>query len=247
MLPARLPPSVRRLADHPFWKSFHYAFAGILYATRTQRNMRFHLAAGALVLFATLFLRLERAYVAILVILIVLVLAAELFNTAIEAVVDLMTVAHHPLAKIAKDASAGAVLVVSIGAVIVGYLVFYEGIQAAGASVSHAVGAVPVNEAVVTLAIVGIATIFAKALAGRRGSALQGGAVSGHAALAFAGATLIGLVGAKLLPTLIGFFVAFLVAQSRVEGGIHSTREVLFGSAIGVALSLAIFAIVRAS
>ena len=246
MQPARLPPSVHRVANHPFWKSFHYAFAGILYATRTQRNMRVHLAAGALVLFATLFLRLERSYVAILVIVIVVVLAAELFNTAIEAVVDLMTVAHHPLAKIAKDAAAGAVLVVSMGALIVGYLVFYEGIQESGARVSYAVAAVPVNEAVVTLAIVGIAAIFAKALAGRRGSALQGGAVSGHAALAFAGATLIGLFGAKVLVTLLGFFVAFLVAQSRVEGGIHSTREVAFGGAIGIGLSFVIFALVHA-
>ena len=81
-----------------------------------------------------------------------------------------MTVAHHPLAKIAKDAAAGAVLVVSMAAVIVGYLVFYEGVTAAGAKVSAAVAGIPRNYVFAVLVIVGVGTIFAKAFAGRRRS-----------------------------------------------------------------------------
>jgi len=244
MHPARLPPTVKRVSDSRLWRSFHYAFAGVLYATRTQPNMRIHLAAAAIVLFATLYLRLERAYVALVVIAVVIVIALELFNTAIEAVVDLMTVAHHPLAKIAKDAA--AVLVGSMGALIVGYLAFYEGIAATGANVAAAVGGIPRNLAIVTIAVVGIATIFVKAFAGRRGSALQGGAVSGHAALGFAGATLIALLSHNAVIGLLAFFLAFLVSQSRIEGGIHSLREVALGGALGTFLSYALFLLVRA-
>ena len=245
MHPARLPPTVKRVEDNRFWSAFDYAFQGILYATRTQRNMRVHLVAGALALFATLYLRLERAYVAVVVIVVALVIALELVNTAIEAVVDLMTVAHHPLAKIAKDAAAGAVLIASLAAIVVGYLAFYEGVTAAGASVAVAVGTVPRNLVLVVLAITGIGTVFAKAFAGKHGTPLQGGAVSGHAALAFAIATLIALLGGNLLLALLAFFLAWLVSQSRVEGGIHSLREVFFGGALGAGVSLALFLLVR--
>ncbi len=245
MQPARLPPSVKRVQDNRFWASFDYAFQGILYGVRTQRNLRIHFVAAALALVATLYLRLERAYVALVVLAIVVVIAFELLNTAIEAVVDLMTVAHHPLAKIAKDAAAGAVLVVSMGALIVGYLAFYEGVNASGAKVAKAVSGVPRNEVMVVLAVVGVATILAKALAGRRGSPLQGGAVSGHAALAFAGATSIAHLGGTVVVALIAYFLAFLVSQSRIEGGIHSAAEAFAGAVMGTALTLGIFLLAR--
>ncbi|HKU67678.1 MAG TPA: diacylglycerol kinase, partial [Candidatus Baltobacteraceae bacterium] len=205
-----------RIAETKFWSSFHYAFSGILYAVRTQPNMRVHLFIAALVLVATLLLRLERIYVAAIVITIVIVLALELMNTAIEAVVDLLTVAHHPLAKTAKDAAAGAVLVATIGAVIVGYLVFYQGIQQGGTRVYDAVAQVPANVILIVLALAAIGTIFAKAWVGR-GSPLQGGAVSGHTSLAFAAATGLALFYQRPLVAVLAYFMAFLVAQSRVE------------------------------
>jgi diacylglycerol kinase (ATP) len=245
MHPARLPPGVKRVHTSRVWAAFDFAFQGILYATRTQRNMRIHLVVASLAIFATLYLRLERAYVAVVVICIALVIALELVNTAIEAVVDLMTVAHHPLAKIAKDAAAGAVLVVSLASVIVGYLAFYEGVTAAGAQVSAALAGVPRNYVFVTVVLVGIVTIFAKALASRHGSPLQGGAVSGHAALAFAGAAMIALLAGSLVVGLIAYFLAFLVSQSRVEGGIHTFSEVAYGAVLGSCVSLAIYMAVR--
>jgi diacylglycerol kinase (ATP) len=246
MQPVRLPPNAKRVHDNRVWAAFDYAFQGILYATRTQTNMRIHLVAAALAMFASLFLRLERAYVAIVVLCIALVIALELVNTAIESVVDLMTVAHHPLAKIAKDAAAGAVLVVSMAAVIVGYLVFYEGVTAAGARVSVAVAGIPRNYAFVALVVVGVGTIFVKALSGRRaGTPLQGGAISGHAALAFAGATIITVLAPSLVVGLLAYFLAFLVSQSRVEGGIHSLGEVAAGAALGSGVTFAIALLVR--
>ena len=244
MQPVRLPPSVKRVTDSRFWSAFEFAFQGVVYATRTQRNMRIHLITGAVALFATLYLRLDRVYVGLVVIAVVMVVSFELVNTAVEAVVDLMTVAHHPLAKIAKDAAAGAVLVASIGAVILGYLAFYEGVTATGATVSAAVAGVPRNFILITLAITAMATIFAKAYFGRHGSALQGGAVSVHASLAFAAATAIALLSPNLVLAGVAYFLAFLVSQSRVEGGIHSTREVFAGGLLGSTLTLAIYLMV---
>ena len=238
------PPHYIRIAETKFWSSFHYAFSGIMYAVRTQPNMRVHLAISALVLLATLVLRLERIYVIAIVLTIALVLALELLNTAIESVVDLLTVAHHPLAKTAKDAAAGAVLVASIGAVVVGYLAFYRGIQQSGKYVYDVLAQVPANVVLVMLALTAIATLFAKAWTGR-GSPLQGGAVSGHAALAFAAATGIALIFQRPLVAVLAYFIAFLVAQSRVESGIHSVFEVGWGAVLGGLTAFAVYLLVR--
>ncbi len=229
-------PSVRLIAEHPFWSAFHYAFAGVLYAARTQRNMRIHLFAAGLVLAATLALHLQRIYIIALVMTVAAVLALELINTAIEAVVDLMTVAHHPLAKIAKDCAAGAVLIAAFAAVVVGYLAFYEGITAGGDRVYRAALSLPANAVVIAFVVVGIATIVAKAYAGH-GTPLQGGAVSGHAALAFAAATFVGLLSNSALIAALGIFLAFLVSQSRVESGIHTVREVVIGALLGTSVA----------
>lgn len=237
-------PRFVKITETKFWSSFHYAFSGIMYVVRTQPNMRVHLVVAALVLIATLVLRLDRIYVIALVITIAAVLALELMNTAIESVVDLLTVAHHPLAKTAKDAAAGAVLVMSIAAVIVGYLAFYQGILQGGTRVYDAVAQVPANVILIVLALAAIGTLFAKAWVGR-GSPLQGGAVSGHAALAFAAATGLALFYPQPLVAVLAFFIAFLVGQSRVEARIHSTFEVLWGAVLGTLVAVAVFVLVR--
>jgi diacylglycerol kinase (ATP) len=227
-----------------FWRSFHHAFEGIVYAARTQTNMRLHLIAGALVLAATLYLRLQRPYVIGIVITVAVVLGFELLNTAVEAIVDLLSPEVHPLAKVAKDASAGAVLIVAFTAVIVGYLTFYEGIMAGGDRVYRAALALPANAVFVGLVIVGIATVVAKAKVGR-GTPLRGGAVSGHAALAFAAATFVALLGGSALIAGLAYFLALLVTQSRVETGIHSAREVFYGGALGIAVSYGLWLCLR--
>ena len=90
---------------------------------RTQRNARIHISIALVVVILGLWLGLSYAQWAIIVLTIGLVLAAEAFNTVAEAAVDLATAEYHPLAKIAKDVAAGAVLMVAITAVIVGLLI----------------------------------------------------------------------------------------------------------------------------
>ncbi|HET9392784.1 MAG TPA: diacylglycerol kinase [Candidatus Rubrimentiphilum sp.] len=237
-------PEYTRITESKFWGSFHYAFSGIMYATRTQANMRIHLLIAAAVLIVAMLLHLERIYIVALIVMIVIVLSLELFNTAIEAVVDLLTVAHHPLAKTAKDAAAGAVFIASVGAVLVGYLVFYQGIQQGGQRVYTAVASVPANVVLVMFGVVLIGTILAKAFSGR-GTPFQGGAVSGHTALAFAAATGLAVYFPRPLVWVLAYFVAFLVAQSRVEARIHSVFEVTWGAVLGSLLALAVFLLAR--
>ena len=102
---------------------FKYAFSGMWHVLRTQRNARIHLSLALIVIVLGLWLGLSRTEWAIIVLTIGLVLAAESFNTVAEAAVDLATAEYHPLAKIAKDVAAGAVLLMAITAVIVGLLI----------------------------------------------------------------------------------------------------------------------------
>ncbi len=104
-------------------RSFGFAGRGIGYAVRTQMNVRIDLAITALAIGAGLWLQLGPIEWAILIVMISVVLSAELFNTALEATLDRVSVEEHPLAKIGKDVAAGAVLVCAIGAVIVGLLI----------------------------------------------------------------------------------------------------------------------------
>ncbi|MNW25257.1 Undecaprenol kinase [compost metagenome] len=109
------------------WRlTFRYAWEGIVYAFRTQINMRVHVAATLLVGIMGYILHISAIDWLFVITAMALVLVAEMINTAIETTVDLISPEFHPLAKIAKDTAAGAVLMAAVFAVIVGCLVFYE-------------------------------------------------------------------------------------------------------------------------
>jgi undecaprenol kinase len=111
-------------AVRAFLRSFGYAFEGIAYVIQTQRNMRVHLAIAVLVIAAGIFLRIAPIEWAIVALAIGLVLGAEMANTVAEMAVDLLTQECHPMAKIAKDVSAAAVLVAATAAVGAGIAIF---------------------------------------------------------------------------------------------------------------------------
>ncbi len=113
-----------------FFRSFVYAAAGLGYTMRTQRNMRVHVAIAVVAAIVGVFLRISLIAFAILALTIATVLVAEMFNTVIEACLDIVTPEYHPLAKIAKDVAAGAVLISSILAVVIGLLLFLPPILA---------------------------------------------------------------------------------------------------------------------
>ncbi len=106
------------------WRSFACAGAGVAHGLRTERNVRIHAAATLLAVALAALLRLDAGEWAVLLLTVGLVWATELINTAIEAVVDLVSPDQHELARIAKDVASGAVLVAAVIAVFVGVLLF---------------------------------------------------------------------------------------------------------------------------
>lgn len=106
--------------------SFRAAFSGVKYALSLERHIRVHVTAAAAVIALAVILNVPLGHFLILLVVIGMVIALELVNTAIERVVDLVTKEFHPLAAKAKDTAAGAVLVVSIIAALIGVLVFYR-------------------------------------------------------------------------------------------------------------------------
>jgi diacylglycerol kinase (ATP) len=104
--------------------AFRYAFTGVGYLFRTQRNAQIHSLVGACAVALGAFLGLARWEWLALILTIALVLAAEGVNTAVEAAVDVATSTYHPLARIAKDVAAGTVLICAIASVIVGCVIF---------------------------------------------------------------------------------------------------------------------------
>lgn len=109
---------------NPLYKSFGYAFEGIFTGIKKERNMKIHCMAMVLVIIAGIILRLPAYKWCICLILFGLIMALELVNTAVEAVVDLVTEERKPLAKIAKDTAAGAVLIAAVMAAITGLILF---------------------------------------------------------------------------------------------------------------------------
>lgn len=109
--------------------SFKYAFEGIITATKEEPNLKFHLLFALLVILSAWFFQLSPLDWIILLTMIGLVLTLEMTNTAIEAVVDSFTEREHPRAKYAKDISAGAVLIITIAAIVVGTIIFWPYIQ----------------------------------------------------------------------------------------------------------------------
>ena len=107
-----------------FLRGFVYAGRGLWYVIRTQRNMRVHLALGAAALLLGAVLRISPVEFAVVVVAIMGVTVTEVVNTVVEAIVDLATQEYHALARTAKDAAAGAVLLAAILSVLVGLFVF---------------------------------------------------------------------------------------------------------------------------
>ena len=115
---------MKKEKKNPLGKSFGYAFEGIWTGIRKERNMRIHCLAVILVTAAGTFFGLSAAEWCICLLLFGMVSSLELVNTAVEAVVDLVTEEKKPLAKIAKDTAAGAVLFTAVMAVIIGCIIF---------------------------------------------------------------------------------------------------------------------------
>lgn len=108
-----------------FWRSLNQAWRGLRYTLRTQGHMKFHFVAGISVLFFAWWWQVSRVEWLMLIVAIGCVIGSEVMNSALEIVVDMVHPDFHPQAGMAKDVAAGAVLVTTIQAIVIGLIVFF--------------------------------------------------------------------------------------------------------------------------
>lgn len=222
--------------------SFNYAIKGLIYAFKTQRNMKIHISISIVVLLASLFMDLKKNEIILLFVTISLVIAAELLNTAVEAVVDILCKDYHPKAEVAKNVAAGSVLVTSINAIFVGYLLFFERLNISVNNIINKVTNSPAHITFITLIIVSFAVIILKSRS-KKGTFLKGGMPSGHSAIAFSVVIIISFIVKNTLIISLSILLAILVVQSRIESGIHNVYEVIAGAVLGTLITTLIFQI----
>ncbi len=225
------------MKNRTLFDSFRFAVEGVLHVFRTQRHMRFHFFMVVLVLSLAKIYRLNRTELLVLFFSICFVLITEMFNTAVEAMIDMITDSYHPLAKHAKDVSAGAVLIASINAVAVGFVLFLDDarirdvLAGARATTAPSFVHVAIIEIVILLVVLLVVRVMGQSPTDSRSP------ISTYAALGFSLATLTVLAVPREVA--VGIFVlllALLLAQSRMERGLSGFRAVFTGALLGICL-----------
>lgn len=221
-------------------ESANYAIEGILHAAKTERHLRYHFYAAVLILLLSLILGITRSEFIAIAIVAIIVLSVEMLNTAIEATVDIIFKEYDNRAKIIKDIAAGAVLTASIGAAVVGYIIFLpylKNIFENGLKIAKHSGE---DIAIISFVVLLILVIITKTFFGK-GSPLRGGIPSGHAAIAFSIWAAVTFLSEAFLPSFLVLILAVLVAQSRVSIGAHKPWEVILGALLGSVVTFFLF------
>ena len=221
-------------------KAFNAAIEGILYTFKFERNMKIHYFVAVIVFITSLFFDLSKVEMLLLIFAISLVVISEMFNTAIEKTIDMITDEYNVLAKIAKDVAAGGVLIATLNSVVVGYILFYDKLTEISQSLLYTIRKSEIHVTLICIVLVLIAVVVVKALTAT-GTPLKGGMPSGHAALAFAMATAITFMMERVVTSTLAYLMAALVAQSRIEGKIHTFWETVAGGLLGTLIGILVF------
>ncbi|MBF0328552.1 MAG: diacylglycerol kinase [Nitrospirae bacterium] len=223
-------------------ESANNAIEGILHAAKTQRHLRYHLYCAVAVLMLSYALGLHRTDFLIIAVAVILVLLAEMLNTAIEYVVDILSPEYSEKARITKDVSAGAVLITAFGAAVIGYITLFPYLKKIFDSGLHIAKHSKEEIALIAIILVLISVIVLKAYTGK-GHPLSGGMPSGHAAIAFSGWLSVTYITENFSISLICFGLAVIIAQSRITIKAHTSLEVIAGSVLGTIITFMLFKI----
>ncbi len=233
-------PGETELSGFSIIRSFNAAIEGILYAFKTQRNIKIHFIATAIIIILSVFLSVSKIELILILITITVVFIAEMFNTAVEMVVDYIVARYHPLARIAKDVAAGAVLFAAVNAIVVGFLVFFDRLKTPALTTIVFITRNDIYVAIAALTLTVIAVIIVKAIHGK-GTPLRGGLPSGHAAIAFGVWTIITFITKDPLVSVLTGLLAGLIAISRIRQKVHNFLEVGAGISLGIGIAALLF------
>jgi diacylglycerol kinase (ATP) len=230
------------MSTRTFLQSLNEAVDGFIYVVRHERNMRVHFLFAFFVLLLAIFLGVSRIEWIILCSITCFVLVAEMMNTAIEEIIDLVKSSYHPAARIVKHISAGIVLVTAINALIVGFFIFSKYLKVPFEGMVTRVRYAPTQITFIALLVSIFLVVAGKAFIGR-GTPFRGGPISGHAAVAFGLWMIVVLSQSNTFVMAICFLMALLVAQSRLRAKIHSFWEIVAGALLGTAITALFFKI----
>ena len=230
--------TVEQIKKSSFIDAWINAFNGIIYATTTQRNIKWQLVIAIIVMLVSLLFNLTRAEFLCLMFTVILIILAEMFNTAIETVVDLYTDLYHPKAKIAKDVAAGGVVITAVNALIVAYFLFFDKISDIGLNFLMNLANSPVHMAFIGVFLIIILIVYLKAASSTKKYKLlkNGFSPSGQAAMAFGANTIIWLSTTNIVVLTLSFIMAILVCVTRIESKKKTLSEIIFGAIIGIAV-----------
>lgn len=235
----------KRLKNSGFIEAWKNATNGIIYATTTQGNIKKQLIIAIIVVIASLFFNLNKAEFLCFMFTIVLIIFAEMVNTAIETVVDLYVDVYHPKAKIAKDVAAGGVVITAINAVIVAYFLFFDKITDIGLNFIENVAATPSHLAfsVMVIVIIAALALIAYAKTNKHKGLNSKFIPSGHATIAFAANTIIWILADNAVILILSLVMAILVSESRIAAKEHKLSEIIFSGCLGTLLVLIAYGI----
>ena len=238
----------KEITNHNFIDAWKNAFNGIIYATTTQKNIQKQLIIAVIVVIVSLFFNLNRAEFLCFLFTIVLIIFAEMVNTAIETVVDLYVDVYHPKAKIAKDVAAGGVVITTINAIIVAYFLFFDKIADIGLTFLKNVTTNPMHLAfsIMIIAIIAVLALIAYAKTNKHKGLNKKMVPSGHATIGFAATTLIWLLTDNIVILMLSLLTAILLAESRIAAKEHTLSEIIFSGCFATILVLILYGIAMA-
>lgn len=224
-------------------QSLNYAIMGIIQSIKCEKHMQIHVVIGILVILFCFFSDLTKLEFLLVIFAIAFVIVSEMINTAIENTLDAVIEYRHPLVKSAKDISAGAVLISVVNAVIIGYVVFWDRVKPITETIIYKIKNCSPHIIFAILTVVVCLTVILKIISGK-GTPLKGGMPSGHSAVAFCIATVIAYYSMQPLIVFLGYVMALIVAQSRVDSNTHSILEVILGGLLGFLITLLILILI---
>lgn len=235
----------QKLSNSNFMDALKNAMNGLIYAITTQSNIKKQLIIAVIVMILSLFYNFTTTEFLCLTFAVVLVIFAEMINTAIETLVDLYTDLYHPKAKIAKDVGAGAVLLMSINSVIVAYFLFLRNtdITKFGESIFYNMIKSPIDLAFVgiTLTAIIMLGIIAYTTSKKKKDNKNSFIPSGQSAIVCAILTAIGVNTKDLLIFVLSIILAIMVLENKIENKKKSLAEVIFGAFMGFLIVLLVY------
>lgn len=235
------PEKDKRLHNKNFFEAWKNATNGIIYGTTTQANVRKQLVIIACVMVASLFFDLSKLEFIALIFAFLLIIFAEMINTAIETVVDLYTDLYHPKAKIAKDVAAGAVVIAALNALVITYFILFDKIGMAGTSIIKTVIHTPAYLAFVAIALAIIITVALKAAKIQNRKENKQLIVSGQSMIAFAAVTAIWINTENIVIVALALTMAIIISLNRVDSNQRTKLEVVLGALIGILITLLVY------